>query len=290
MAEGWQGDPLAMRRLADRAVGLGTADTKGAIAVILAALETVSASNVAVLFSGDEEAASSCMDDFLRRPPASLRTVRQAIVCEPTGCQVGTRHRGIVSGEVQVAGVGGHSSRSDQLPAPIWEISRVAARLGEWGQGRRALGPEGFQGLCLNLASIGGGSAYNIIPSRGTLSFSLRQPPGEGIEPIQVEIERLVREVAPSAELRWGLAQPSLSTQAVEAFEPFLGEACRRPVDLGFWTEAALLERAGISSVVYGPGQIEQAHLAGEWVLHSQLEAAHAAFVNSLSRLQEVRG
>jgi len=285
-SDGWSGDPLELGLREDRAVGLGTADTKGAIAAILTALGEVPPRDCAVLFSGDEEGGSACMEAFLRNRPPELELLERAIVCEPTGCLVGTRHRGILSGEVEVRGEGGHSSLADGLPAPIWEVSRVASALGAWGQSQRAHGPDGFPGLCLNLAEIRGGSAYNVVPSRAVLVFSLRPPPGVPNETIQKEIESRVRQVSAGAAVHWISSQPSLSTAEPQGFTPFLGEACQSPVDLAFWTEAALLERAGIAAVVFGPGRIEQAHVADEWVHYEQLEAATESFVHSLRSLQ----
>ncbi len=284
-SEGWSGDPLALRLLEDRAMGLGTADTKGAIAAILTALEEAPPRDCAVLFSGDEEGDSACMEGFLRDLPAEAASLRQAIVCEPTGCRVGTRHRGILSGEVEVRGEGGHSSRADGLSAPIWEVSRIAAALGEWGLEQRAHGPDGFPGLCFNLAEVRGGVAYNVVPSRAALVFSLRPPPGAPLDSLKKEIETRIRTASPDAAILWRLAQPPLSTEQLQSFTSFLGAACAKPIDLGFWTEAALLERAGISAVVFGPGNVEQAHLADEWVLYSQLERAAETFVQSLQSL-----
>jgi acetylornithine deacetylase len=62
------------------------------------------------------------------------------------------------------------------------------------------------------------------------------------------------------------------------AFEPLLGARARQPVDLGFWTEAARLSERGIDAVVFGPGAVEQAHAADEYVEIAELEAARDAF------------
>jgi acetylornithine deacetylase len=54
------------------------------------------------------------------------------------------------------------------------------------------------------------------------------------------------------------------------------------PIDLGFWTEAACFAERGIDAVVYGPGEISQAHAANEFVTIADLEAARAAFAAAL--------
>ena len=126
---GWTGDPFVARLDGDRLVGLGSADTKGAIAAILGALDEARPRDTAVLFSGDEELDNQCMRALLER--GTLKGVERAIVCEPTSLRYGTRHRGILSLEVVARGPGGHSSFADTLPGPLADLARVAARLGD---------------------------------------------------------------------------------------------------------------------------------------------------------------
>ncbi|HEY2509969.1 MAG TPA: M20/M25/M40 family metallo-hydrolase, partial [Polyangiaceae bacterium] len=121
--DGWTGDPFTLRIEEERVTALGAADTKGAIAAIVTALEEGTPRDCAVLFSGDEEQDSTCMDAFLA---SELREgIERAIVCEPTGCRVGRRHRGILALAIDVRGEGSHSSLADTLPAPVLEASKV---------------------------------------------------------------------------------------------------------------------------------------------------------------------
>src|SRR6185436_18629205 len=102
---------------------------------------------------------------FLASPAA--RGIERAIVCEPTSCRAGWRHRGIGSARAAVAGPGGHSSRADATPNPIAILARAAVALDDLGRERRLVGPPGFEGLCMNIASIDGGIAFNVIPTTG---------------------------------------------------------------------------------------------------------------------------
>jgi len=70
----------------------------------------------------------------------------------------------------------------------------------------------------------------------------------------------------------------AFATRDVTAFERLLKGNARPAVDLGFWTEAAVLAASGIDAVVLGPGDIAQAHGPGEWVSVSELEEARALF------------
>jgi acetylornithine deacetylase len=287
---GYTSPPHTLVERDRRLFGLGAADTKGAIAAILEAIVGARAAGqpprgVAVLFSGDEERSGSCMRRFLTETP--LREgLERAIVCEPTGCAVGWRHRGIGAAEAAASSPGGHSSRVDQVPNPVALLARAAVALDDWGRGQRDQGPPGFEGLCLNIAALDGGLAFNVIPTRATLRLSLRPAPGADLGGLLAQAERIARAAVAPFPIEWSViaANPPFQTRALGPFEALLGEPARRPVDLAFWTEAALLGAAGIDAVVFGPGLIEQAHAADEYVELAQLESATRTFVRVLSQ------
>jgi acetylornithine deacetylase len=236
-----------------------------------------------VLFSGDGERRGTCMRAFLA-DRALTAGLERAIACEPTGCAVGWRHRGIGAAEATVTSPGGHSSRADFVPNPVAVLARAAVAVDDMGRRYRTLGPPGFQGLCMNIASLDGGLAFNVIPSQATLRISLRPAPGADLGALLAEAEGVARAATAPEGLEWEVANanPPFQTRDLAAFAPLLPEA-GEGVDLAFWTEAALLSEAGIDAVVYGPGRIEQAHAADEYVAVSELEAAHAAFVRMLT-------
>ena len=284
---GYTGPPLTLIEREGRLYGLGSADTKGAIAAILEALAMRAAAGrpaqgVGVLFSGDEERGNTVLRAFLESERA--RGFERAIVCEPTGCRVGTRHRGIAAARVSTTSPGGHSSLADTLPAPIVALSHVAIALDAWGKENRDSGPPGFHGLCLNVAAIDGGVAFNVVPTRATLTFSFRPWPGGDVATLHRQAEVHGRAAAARTHLEWEVtnANPPFSTRDPAAFAPWLGEAALAPVDLQFWTEAALFAGAGIDAVVFGPGDIAQAHAPDEYVEIAQLVLARDAFVDAL--------
>jgi acetylornithine deacetylase len=270
---GWSGDPFTARIDEQKMIALGSADTKGAIAAILCALDAQKPRDTMVLFSGDEELSNECMRVLVER--GVCRGIERAIVCEPTSLRIGTRHRGILSLEVTIAGAGGHSSFADTQPRPIAMLGCVAVALDDWGQRMRSVGPEGFQGMCVNVAMLEGGVAFNVIPARATLTISFRQPPGIDIASLQREIEQLVHAAAPEATTTWLMATPSFGTRDLKAFAS-LGQ--RDVIDLAFWTEAALLSQAGIDAVVIGPGDIAHAHSPDEHVPLDDLRRAQEMF------------
>ena len=273
---GWTADPYRARVDGGRVYGLGACDTKGAIAAILCALETAPARDLAVVFSGDEENSGTAMRALLDGERDALVEVRRAIVCEPTSCRAGTRHRGILAVEAQLTGRGGHSSRADELPAPLADAARLAVAFSDWGRRQREVGPMGFRGMCMNVARLDGGIAFNVVPDEARLTVSVRPPPGSDVDSVRAELFAVAADVAPRAELSAPIANPSFATRAPAAFAAVLGVDA--PIDLAFWTEAALLGDAGIDCVVYGPGDIAQAHAPDEFVPIADLERAREAF------------
>jgi len=273
---GWSADPFRARVADGRVVGLGACDTKGAIASLLCALDAAPPRDLAVAFTGDEERTGTVIRALLERERDALAEVRRAIVCEPTSCRAGTRHRGILWIEATIGGRGGHSSRADELPAPLAEAARLAVAFAEWGQRQREVGPLGFRGMCMNIAKLDGGVAFNVIPDEATLTISVRPPPGTDVEHVREQLFSLALDVVPRAQLAVPMANPSFHTAHPERFSPLLGVDA--PIDLAFWTEAALLTAAGIDCVVYGPGDIAHAHAPDEFVPIADLVRARDTF------------
>ncbi len=273
---GWSADPFTARVVDGRVYGLGACDTKGAAAAILCALDDAAPRDLAVVFSGDEERTGTVVRAVLDGERAALAEVKRAVVCEPTSCRAGTRHRGILWIEATIGGRGGHSSRADELPAPLADAARLAVAFADWGQRQRDVGPLGFRGMCMNVAKLDGGIAFNVIPDEATLTISVRPPPGAEVDQVRDELYALALDVVPRAQLSVPMMNPSFHTRDAAAFHPALGVAS--PTDLAFWTEAALLSAAGIDCVVYGPGDIAQAHAPDEFVPIADLERARATF------------
>lgn len=264
---GWSRDPWTPHVADGRLYGLGAADTKGAIAATLVALET-RPRDVGVLFSGDEEAGSAIMHAFLASPHA--QGVAEAIVCEPTARTAGVAHRGVLAQTATVEGQGGHSSKADQLPRPIAQLARFAVALDELGRARLADGPPGMTGLCLNVAALHGGVAFNVIPQRAQLEWSLRPYPGFD----RAGWDRAIGAIDPSVALATTIDHAPFRLADTATLAAVVRPHVSALVALDFWTEAALYAEHGIDAIVVGPGDIAQAHAADEFVALDDLEWA----------------
>jgi acetylornithine deacetylase len=270
---GWTRDPWTPYVSDGRLYGLGSADTKGAIAATLVAIEATRPRDFGVLFSGDEEAGSGVIRAFLAGPHAAA--IREVIVCEPTARTAGIAHRGVLGQRARLAGPGGHSSKADHLPKPIARLARFAAALDDAGVRRLKDGPPGMQGTCLNIAAIHGGVAFNVIPARGELEWSLRPYPGFDRTGWDREVAALAARIDSDIAIENTIDHVPFSCDAlVEHVRRFV----RSAGTLDFWTEAALWAQHGKDAIVIGPGDIAQAHAADEFVTLDDLEWAIGVF------------
>lgn len=278
----WTCDPLRLRVASDRAIGLGACDIKGAAACLLAAAETTSG-DAAILFSSDEEANDArCINAFL----AGKHGFEEAIVAEPTQAEAVLAHRGIASVRMAFRGRAGHASGSDAL-----EMSAIHQAV-HWSEkalhyatslGHQRFG--GLTGLRFNIGRIEGGIKANMIAPSTELRFGFRPLPSQSIDQLHAHLESLAG-AGGLAEYEETFRGPALPAGDVAAAEERrlqardLADALGLPIGnaVDFWTEASLFSAAGMTALVYGPGDIAQAHSADEWVSLDQLARVVASY------------
>lgn len=270
---GWSRDPWTPHISNGRLYGLGSADTKGAIAATLVALDTARPTDFGVLFSGDEEAGSGVMTDFLKTSIAG--DIREVIVCEPTARRAGVAHRGVLAQQATQSGPGGHSSKADHMPKPLANLARLATALDDTARRRIAEGPAGMTGTCLNIAALRGGVAFNVIPAHGELEWSIRPYPGFDRAAWDAEVAKLARDIDPEIAVATTIDHAPF---ACDRLASVVGPLARSVGPLDFWTEAALWTEHGKDAIVIGPGDIANAHSPDEYVTLDDLDWAVALF------------
>ena len=272
-APGYTADPFVLRVDGERAIGLGACDIKGAASALLAAAETTSGA-VALLFTTDEEAGSStCVRSFCAGP----RAFDEVIVAEPTRCQAILEHRGIQTATATFRGGPGHSSsgRADLDSATLKAVRWAHRAL------QVAVTYEAAGGLRFNLGTIEGGQKPNMIAGSCTMRFGFRPLPSMRGDDVLQDLWGGPAD----ASLERGFGAPSLpsvpQTRPALDLAEKLGISAGEPVD--FWTEAALFSEAGYAALVYGPGDIAQAHTADEWVALDELDEAYRTYCRWLT-------
>lgn len=277
-AEGYSADPFELRidESQGRAIGLGACDIKGASACMLAAVEQGSPTDLALLFTTDEEAGSStCVRQFCQQD----WDYDEVIVAEPTMAKAVLEHRGIMTATARFKGVPGHSSERRALEDnALHRATRWAARALEYAveQESTTYGP--LSGIRFNLGKIDGGKKPNMIAGESSIWFGFRPLPGQDGQAI---LDELWQGMSEEHELAPGFVAPSLphyTREAARQLADSMGVEVAQPVD--FWTEAALFSEAGFDSLVFGPGDIPQAHTADEWVSLEQLQKVTRAYLD----------
>jgi acetylornithine deacetylase len=192
-------------------------------------------------------------------------------VCEPTARTAGVAHRGVIAQTASLEGVGGHSSKADHMPRPLATLAHLATWLDETGRARVGEGPPGMTGLCLNVAALHGGVAFNVVPKRGTLEWSVRPYPGFDRAAWDRDVAARATAIDPHIAIATTIDHAAFGcTTLADAVAPFV----RATGPLDFWTEAALYQQHGIAAIVIGPGDIAQAHAADEFVALEDLDWA----------------
>ncbi|MEO6365114.1 MAG: acetylornithine deacetylase [Luteimonas sp.] len=274
----WSASPHVLRVGDDRAIGLGACDIKGAAAGLLAAAAQTTG-DAAFLFTSDEEANDPrCIATFLRRDHG----FSEVLVAEPTQCEAVLAHRGISSVALKFTGSAGHASSAEAMQASaLHRAMRWGTRALDFveSESHRRFG--GLTGLRFNIGRVEGGIKANVIAPEAEVRFGFRPLPSQDFEALHALFAGL-GEADASATYEETFRGPSLPAGNVADAEDRrlrardLADELHLPIGnaVDFWTEASLFSQAGLTALVFGPGDIAQAHTADEWVALDQLATA----------------
>lgn len=299
----WSLDPLGADVRDGRLYGRGSADMKSFIGLAVAQVPAFLAADlpfaIHLAFSYDEE--TGCFG--VPRLIAAMRErgVRPlaCIVGEPTGMVPALAHKGVYRWRCCVKGRAAHSS---QTPASVNAIeigARVVGKLADVSARLRDGEPR-YEGFDVpfstgSVCRIDGGIADNIVPEDCGFTYEFRNLPGADALRMQAEVtayaaslEPAMRSVAPEAGIRF---EEICGVPAFLAREddPAVRLAARltgadETTLVAFGTEAGFFQKAGIPTVVCGPGHIAQAHQADEYVSLAQL-AEGERFLQALATI-----
>lgn len=283
--EGMVHEAFAAEMRSGRIYGRGSADMKGGLAAMCAAATAVSrdsSSQVVIAAVVDEEYESLGLRALL----ASGVRADVAIVTEPTRLAICPAHRGFAWIDVTLTGRAAHGSRYDLGVDAIMHAGLLLAELNMLEQTRDAGRRHPLLGrTSLHASTIHGGVGMSTYPERCELAIERRTLPGEdpalALREITDACERVrAQHPAFSAGVKLNTAQaPSdvaVDAPVVERLRSALeGEGMSVRIEgLSAWTDAALLNEAGIPAVCFGPGDISLAHAAEEFVPVAEIEQA----------------
>jgi succinyl-diaminopimelate desuccinylase len=284
---------LSPRKKNGRIFGRGACDTKGSVASMFMALCDLSRlgkrpSETEILFAGlvDEENAQAGS----RALGAMGIKADLAIVGEPTRLQAVTAHKGSLWLELKTRGKSAHGARPELGKNAIHSMARVVNLLETTyaAQLRSRAHPLLGHGT-INVGFIQGGTQPNIVPDTCEIKIDRRTLPGE----TESSVRREIRSLLQSNHLRAVIGNAKLAPCLPLETDPklplvsrFLGSIGQKNcIGVDYFCDASVLSHSGIPSIVFGPGDIAQAHTSEEWISIKSLETARkllASFLRSL--------
>ena len=269
----------------DRIYGRGSSDMKGGVAAMCAA-----AARIRGQLRGDLIIAAVADEEWRSAGTAALLAsgvhADAAIVTEPTQLRIMPAHKGFAWLEVRVRGRAAHGSRWDLGVDAIRHAGLLLAELDrvdsvELPKKRHAL----LGRPSLHAGSVEGGSGLSTYPDHCTVRIERRTIPGETPDDARRELEAACSAVRTHngdfhAEVELLFAQPpsdvAVDAPVVRALADVLigGHLSAEPAGMSAWTDAALLNAAGIPAICFGPGDMGLAHAPTEYIEVREIEQA----------------
>jgi acetylornithine deacetylase/succinyl-diaminopimelate desuccinylase-like protein len=220
-----------------------------------------------------------------------------AIVAEPTQLQVIVAHKGAVRWRLHTHGRSSHSSAPEKGANAIFRMAKVLNALERYQT--EIVGALAAHALCgkatLSVGTISGGISVNTVPDRATIEIDRRLVPGE--DPVRAR-QHIIDFIAQETGLIEHIehAEPymkngglndarngTLADRLVVAVRSMGVESQKSGVAYG--TDAACYDAVGVPTVVFGPGSIEQAHTADEWIPLAEVDQASEAIYRFIAKI-----
>jgi len=285
-------DPFGARVENGRLYGRGACDIKGGMAAMLAAFarlvheKPAGAANVIMACTVDEEHTFLGVQRLVRD---GLRA-DGAIVAEPTNLRVVHTHKGAARWHVVVPGRACHSSSPEQGVNAIYRMGRLLTAIEGYAAALRASKTDPYLGPpTLSVGRIEGGTSVNTVPDRCRIEVDRRLIPGEDSQIALSEFTAAVRK-GERVDFPFECSEPWINLpplpwdgppgkkEFLARFGEVLDAALGRHevIAVPYGTDASTLAKAGIPSLVFGPGDIAKAHTCDEWVDLAEVEQASA--------------
>ena len=280
----WTSDPFVLTARGDRWVARGSADMKGFLAATVEALPSIPLARLqrelVLVYTHDEEVGCLGSRAVADRLVAEGRTLPSlCLIGEPTSYRILRMHPGHVAMRVVCAGRAAHSSKPDLGVSAIRLASRVLDALdrlaADWRAETRFAELLERPFVVMNVATIQGGSAINIVPDRCVIELGFRPLPGMDIDALCAQVTDRVGGLGPVSTEILRITPPMLTPEGTDlerilrphALDSRLGAA-------SFATDGGNFERLGTRTLVFGPGSIDVAHMADEYVPVDELNRA----------------
>ena len=292
VSKGWSTDPFEATIINNKLYGRGSCDMKGFIACALAFAPIFSKSNldrdIHFSFTFDEETA--CQGAPILIEELKKRNIKEGIciVGEPTNMKIIDAHKGCYEYTTHFKGLAGHSSAPHKGVSAVEYASRYVNKLIELREKLKERSPKNsiFEPpySTLSIGGVFGGIAHNVIADKCHVNWETRPVIKEDAIFLNNELDKYANEVL-LPEMKKIYSNATIEkeiigeiigfdreekSEACEFVSSLTGDNSRQVVSFG--TEAGLFQEIGISTVVCGPGSIEQAHKIDEFIVLDELK------------------
>ena len=255
--------------------GRGACDTKASLAAFMHTTASLAQNpralkyNIVLAAVSDEEYSFT----GARRAVENGLKADFGIVGEPTKLRIVRAHKGVLRWKIVTKGRAAHSAYPDRGDNAIYTMGHILTRLDKYGLALMQQPPQGELGTpTLSVGVIEGGQAVNIVPDRCRIEIDRRTLPGETEDEILQSVRHVLREVP-----NWEFEPPHIFIRGMEVPEdhPFverLAAAINERTGgciletAQYATNAGVYNKSGIPTIVFGPGDIAQAHTSAEFV------------------------
>lgn len=276
--EGWARSPFGAEVHDGEVWGRGAADMKGACAAMLSAALEVGEGDWALALTTDEETGMNGARGLAAS--GALDGADLVLIGEPTDLQLGVAHRGVLWLELAVQGKAAHGGSPEKGDNAIHKMMRLLGALDGFAlpEKHRLVG-----GSTLNLGTIQGGTAANVVPAQCKAQVDLRVPPPSSSHAARKALDAAL-----------GKAGIAYQGRVVSQLEPFQGPSGpmvdrirsmlrqARPdaaeVGLPYTTEASIFQTHA-PCLVAGPGKLDRMHVPDERLSVAELRAARRFYL-----------
>ena len=292
VSKGWSTDPFIATIKNNKLYGRGSCDMKGFIACTLAFAPIYSETNldrdIHFSFTFDEETACQGAPILIEELKKRNITDGICIIGEPTNMKIIDAHKGCYEYTTYFEGLAGHSSAPNKGVSAVEYASRYVNRLIELRERLVERAPKDSifdpPHSTLSIGGIFGGIAHNVIADKCHVNWETRPVVKEDAIFLNKELDKYANEILlpemikvyPNSSIKKKIIgeivgfDRETKSDACELISSLTGDNSRQVVSFG--TEAGLFQEIGISTVVCGPGSIDQAHKIDEYIVLDELK------------------
>ena len=292
VSKNWTTDPFIATIKKDKIFGRGTCDMKGFIACTLAYAqifaETKLDRDIHFSFTFDEETACQGAPILIDELKKKGLTSGICIVGEPTNMKIVDAHKGCYEYTTYFEGLAGHGSKPNKGVNAVEFATRYIGKLMELRETLKLNAPKNCifdpPFTTLQIGGISGGIARNVIADKCRVDWELRPVVKKDGEFVNIQMDEFankvllpeMKKIFPESKIKKEIIGEIVgfdreeNSEACEFISNLTGDNSKEVVSFG--TEAGLFQEIGISTVVCGPGSIEQAHKVDEFITLDQIK------------------